>query len=141
MKIKLLTIILCVSVMCLCGCAKNETVTIDANVLTINSEILEGNLISRFLSGSSGKLRSGVIKVGVQFEINGNLFLEDLSLSHAQLAYYKDKNILPLEIKIHYSCIRGESKLKFRLNGYYMKKRRVSGKLANDLIAYYRREL
>jgi len=136
---KVLMIILCGLIICLCSCSKNEIVIIDVNVLTVNSEILEGNLISHFLSGSSGKLRSDVIKIGVQFEINGNLFLEDLSLSHAQLAYYKDKNTLPLGIKICYRIIKGESRLEFRLNGYYIKRREVSGKLANDLITYYRR--
>ena len=139
MKTKLPIIILCILVISLCGCAKSEIVMVGAEVLTINSEILEGNLISHFLSSSSGKLRSDVIKIGVKFEIDGNIFLEDLSLSHAQLAYYKDKNTLPLEVKIRYSSIRGESRLIFRLNGYYIKKRYVSSKLANNLITYYRR--
>jgi len=141
MKTLLISLCIITLCLCLCGCSKTETVAIDVNVLTVNSEILEGNLISHFLSGSSGKIRSDVIKVGVQFVINDNLFLEDLSLSHAQLAYYKNKNTLPLRIKIYYCPIHdGTSRIVFTLNGYYINQRKISVKLAEELIAYLRKE-
>lgn len=137
---RILTIVLCVLITSLCGCVESVAVKIDAEVLTVNSEILEGNLNSHFLSSSSGKLRSDVIKVGVQFELDDRIFLEDLSLSHAQLAYYKDKSTLPLKIEIYYKPFDSTSFIEIRLSGYFIKTRRIADSLAEALVIHYGEE-
>lgn len=134
MRKVILTFVICVLMVNLCGCAQRESVKIDADVLTISSKILEGELIGHFLGSSDGWLRSDVIKVGIKFEIDDELFLEDLKLSHAQLAYYKDRNTLPIKATI-ISDING-ARIKIRLDGYYMKSRRINYKLAEKLINY-----
>lgn len=140
MKTKLSVLVLCILAASLCGCTTKETITVDANVLTVNSEIIEGKLIGQFLSSSSGWIRSDVIKVGVKFEINNNLFLEDLKLSHAQLAYFKDKDTLPLEVTIIMDEANCRWSFEIRLKGYYITNRYISRRLAKELINYIRTE-
>lgn len=133
---KYLQIMLLVLIVCLAGCSNHGTINVDADVLSINQEILEGKLIAHFLSGSSGWLKSDRIKVGVKFQIHNELFLEDLCLSHAQLAYYGDKKTLPLKLKIYVDRMSGSSSLEIRLGGYFIKKVYLSRKLAKRLHKY-----
>lgn len=142
MKTKLLILVLCILMIGLCGCTVEKTTKVDADVLAINAEILEGELIGRFLGSSDGWIRSDVIKVGVKFEINGNLFLEDLKLSHAQLAYYKDANTLPLKITIIFDkVVESQSWIIIRLNGYHIKDCRICATLAKDIVLEMNNEL
>lgn len=123
------------------GCENRGSATVDADVLTINSEITEGKLIGHFLGSSDGWLKTDINKVGVKFIINGRLFLEDLKLSHAQLAYYKGKNTLPLKIAITSWGRAGPApELVIRLNGYYIKRTYLSFPLALNLITYMKGE-
>jgi len=112
------------------GCGQNKNVRVDANVLTIAENITEGKLIGHFLGSSSGWLKTDTIKVGVEFTLANKLFLEDLELSHAQLAYYRNEKSLPLSITITDVpyCI------KIRLNGYFIKMRDLSAGLVRDLL-------
>ena len=139
MKRMALNFILSILMLSLFGCSQREVINIDADVLTINSEILEGKLIGLFLSSSNGWVKSDVIKVGVKFEIGNNLFLEDLKLSHAQLAYYKSRDTLPLKVVIVYNSVNGCSRCSIRLNGYFIKYRNLSESLAKELINYLRK--
>lgn len=125
MKAKILTIILCTLIVSLCSCADSKSTKVTTKVLTVNSEILEGKLIGHFLSSADGWIKSDIIKVGVSFELHGYLFLEDLKLSHAQLAYYKDKIELPLLLEVQKRWCNN-SGVEIRLNGYYMKRRKIS---------------
>jgi hypothetical protein len=52
-----------------------------AEVLTINDNIFDGHWTGAFLSSSSGQFQSDTIKVGVEIELYGYLFLLDLRLS------------------------------------------------------------
>lgn len=141
MKANKLNLILCILMVVLCGCESKETIMIDAEVLTVNSEILEGKLISQFLSGSSGWLKSDVIKVGVKFEMVNQIFLEDLELSHAQLAYYKDRDTLPLTITVKVGGIDSSfTGFEIRLCGYYIKNRRLDCGFAKKLIEHLKME-
>jgi len=84
----------------LIGCCNDFKQTgVPAKVLTINEHILEGQMIGMLLGSSSGSISNDVIKVGVEMQIRGKLILADLKLSHAELAYYKDVNIIPVDVR------------------------------------------
>ena len=127
-----LIILLCVLTLGLCGCSKNDTVRIDAKVLSINSGILEGKMIGQFLGSSSGWIKSDVIKVGVEIRIGGSLFLEDLKLTHALLAYHQDSQTLPLDIEVIVDPIY-QSKIRIRLYGYWIKDISITKGYASDI--------
>ena len=126
-------LIVCVCIAALViGCSEQRKVNIEANVLSINCQILEGKLIGQFLGSSSGFITSDVIKVGVSFTINGQLFLRDLKLNHAQLAYYKDRSTLPLKIEIRRSM--NADVLKVGLNGIIVDKLYLRSALVKKLL-------
>lgn len=79
-----------------------------AKVLIVNDRILEGRMIGAFLGSASGYISNDVIKVGVEIKIQGVLILVDLRLSHAELVYYKDVDIIPVDImySIHWERLR-----------------------------------
>jgi len=75
-----------------------EKINTNAEVLSINENILEGRLIGSFLSSSSGYISDDVIKISVKFEAFGQLFLEDLKVQRAELIYFKDTSSMPLVV-------------------------------------------
>lgn len=133
MKTKILLVSLFVLLMVSCiGCASKK-LSVEADVLSINSQLLEGRLIGQFLGSPDGYISNDVIKVGVSFTIKDTLFLRDLKLNHAELAYYKGRKTLPLDIKIRWVDI-DSYKLEIRLNGRFVKSFYLSGKLGEDLV-------
>ena len=97
---KLLIPILCLIIFV--GCIKTSDlieIKVEAEVLSINTNILRGKLIGMFLGSSSGSISNDINIVGVKFNIGNELFLEDLKVSHAILSYYSESKILPLKIK------------------------------------------
>lgn len=112
------------------GCAK-RSLNIDAKVLSVNENILSGQLIGYFLSSADGHISNDKIKVGVEIKICDVLFLEDLELQHAELAYYKGRKNLPLSLLI---TTADHDRLEIRLNGRFIKRRRLSPDLAKSLI-------
>lgn len=88
--------------LCFVSCASRiEYFDVNAKVLSLNTKILQGQTIGGLLSSASGKISNDVIKVGISFIVKKKLYLVDLKLTHAELAYYKDKKELPLRIKYH----------------------------------------
>ena len=82
------------------GCCNNfKQIGVLAKVLTINEHILEGQMIGRIFSSPDGSISNDVIKVGVEMTVRGKLILVDLKLSHAELAYYKDVNTIPVDVR------------------------------------------
>ena len=112
------------------GCAKRN-LNVDAKVLSINENILSGQLIGYFLFSADGHISNDKIKVGVEFKICDVLFLEDLELQHAELAYYKGRKNLPLSLLI---TTKDHDRLEIRLNGRFIKRRYLGGDLAKSLI-------
>ena len=105
------------SVIALCtllvsGCCLEEgpdNIIVTADVLSVNEQILEGRMIGAFLGSASGNFSNDVIKVGVSFQYNGHLRLYDLKLNHAELAYYKDRTTLDLNIRIPHTVGSGKN--------------------------------
>lgn len=108
----------------------------NAKILTINKNILSGELINEFLSSPSGNFSNDVIKVGIEIHICNHVFLEDLELQHAELAYYKDRTTLPLYISIinDFSTSVNYGKLTIKLNERIVKERFIPKHLAEVLI-------
>ena len=136
MKKQMLMMMLVVGTLLMTGCSSRKNMTVEAEVLSINCEILEGRLISHFLAGSSGFIRSDSIKVGVKFTIKNHLFLRDLKLNHSQLAYYRDKSTLPLGIEIEGAFGDGRYRMIIRLNGTLVDSLYLSKKLGKHLIKH-----
>lgn len=63
---------------------------------------MEGNLSGFFLSSPSGYLKTDKIIVGLQLNFKKVKFLFDSEFSHAQLAYYKGKEKIPVRIVFNY---------------------------------------
>ena len=77
-----------------------------------------------------------MIKIGVKFEIGMYLFLEDLKLQHAELAYYKNKNTIPLSIQCRsgYSIPSGYCNyIRIYLNGLCKKVVRIDVSMSEDI--------
>jgi hypothetical protein len=111
-----------------------KTIHLEANVLSIDEHILEGNLIGRFLSSPSGSLRNDVIKVGVAFEINGHLFLKDLRLEHAELAYYREQTTIPLVVHIRLGKVDEVGFLRIYLHGRHVRTVSLTPNRAHQLL-------
>jgi retron-type reverse transcriptase len=104
----------------LVGCGykyDNEELCVTAKVLSVNQNILRGNLIGGFLSSPNGAIANDINIVGVSYMIGEELFLEDLELKHAMLSYYADKNELPLILMFEKRSGVGYW-MRTRLNGY-----------------------
>ena len=78
--IALLLFILYFLTVCICfsGCSDNKLrdnklrdYTVSAKVLSINENILEGQLIGALLSSPSGHITNDMIKVGIAAEVGG----------------------------------------------------------------------
>ena len=91
-------------IMVSCQIAKYQP--IEAEVLSINENVLRGEMISHFLSGSSGWLKGDLIIVGIKFNYNNIVMLEDISINHAILVEYKDYKSLPIEVKVFDSYLK-----------------------------------
>lgn len=142
---KIFTTLLWIYVGCLLllgfsGCTDVEYGKVDAEVLSVNERILEGQMIGHFLGSSDGWIKSDINKVGVKFEIAGRLFLEDLPVSHALLAFYKESKTLPLELKVCWVKATDDSKLVIRIHGYYIKKCPISKRLAKYIFREFENE-
>jgi len=133
MKRKILGFILSILLLFLVGCQETATNNIEAEVLSINSHILNGQLLGAFLGSSSGSFTNDVIKIGVKFEIGKYLFLEDLKLQHAELAYYKNKSTIPLCIQCTNGFPSSCNCIKIYLNGLCKKVVRLSIPVAEDI--------
>lgn len=102
MKKLIVTMILFLSLL-VGGCKKSWVACkIDAEVLTINERIMQGELIGQFMGSSSGTFKSDVIKIGVSFYIGEHLFLEDLEVQHAVLAHYKNNTTIPITVRVYW---------------------------------------
>lgn len=95
MKRLILSLYIALFCILIIGCS-SKNYSIRAEVLAINDNILAGRMIGHFLGGSSGTFANDVIKVGVKFDFKGQMYLINLELNHAELVYYKDRDILDL---------------------------------------------
>jgi len=77
------------------GCS-DQTMHKEADVLSINKNILRGELIGNFLGSSSGSLANDVIIVGLRVEFGDEIFLFDARLRYAEVAHYENKIKLPI---------------------------------------------
>ena len=77
----------------------DEIFSVRAEVLTIDKGLITGKINGGFLSSSSVKFGTDLINVGVKFKIKDVLFLEDLKLTHAELAYFNGRSNIDLTIK------------------------------------------
>lgn len=68
----------------------------EVTVLSINEHVLDGQMIGHFLGSADGYLTE-VNLVGVRVDFQSHMFLVDLKLNHAELAYFKDRNTLPIK--------------------------------------------
>jgi hypothetical protein len=88
------------------GCEPEPSCIVNAEVLSINEQITEGQLIGSFLGSPDGSFTTDSIKVGVKFTLGGKLFLRDLSLNHAELSYYQDSKVLLIELKMYCTTLK-----------------------------------
>ena len=118
------------------GCQEAITIGTEAEILSINSHILNGELISNFLSGSSGSITNDMIKIGIKLEIGKYLFLEDLEFRHAELAYYKNSNELHLDVKCcaGIGWLESGNYLKIYLNGVCKRHINLSSEVADNIL-------
>ncbi len=86
---------------------------VPAKVLSINTQILKGEMIGHFLGSSDGYISNDAIKVGVEIHILDNIVLVDLELSHAELTYYKNVNIIPVVV----DYFSNSNRIHIRLHG------------------------
>ena len=75
------------------GCSR--TIQKDAEVLSVNKNILDGKMIGQFLGGSDGYLTS-VVLVGLRVDFQDRMFLTDAKLNYAEVVHYKDRTTLPI---------------------------------------------
>jgi len=130
---KLRILLMCLLVLAGCGRVKQKEYQVDAEVLSINSQILEGKLIGSLLSSPSGWIRTDINKVAVGFKLKNYLFLEDFELSHAQLAYYKDSSHIPIVAKVlSYGDIT--CRVDFFVNRVEVGSRYISREVSSDLV-------
>jgi hypothetical protein len=89
-------ILICLLLICSCSIRTYK----DAKVLSINNKILRGELIGNFLSSADGQIQDDAIVVGIQVEFKSKMFLIDIKLTHAEAAYYKDRDTLPMQWQV-----------------------------------------
>jgi len=143
MKKQILGLVLSFLLLFLIGCQKAITTDIEAEVLSINSHVLNGELISNFLSSSSGSITNDTIKIGIKFKIGEYLFLEDLKLRHAELAYYKNSKTIPLNIKCRAGIgfFNPGNSLRIHLNGICKRHVRLSSEIAQNIFKIFQEEI
>ena len=84
------------------GCAKERSYNVTAQVLSINENILQGQMIGAFLSSPFGNFSNDIIKVGVFFSIqNEEPIFVDLELLHSELTYYEEVDEIPLKVCLY----------------------------------------
>jgi hypothetical protein len=89
----------------------------DAKVLSVNENIMRGEMIGEFLTSASGSIANDVNIIGVSYPLGNDLFLEDLEVKHSILAYYRGQNTLPIEVKFE-KWHGGRYRMVIRINGY-----------------------
>lgn len=75
---------------------ETEKYKVAAKVLSVNQHILQGELIGAFLGSSSGEINNDVNKLGVSFVVLNRLYLVDIKVNHAEMAYFQDSEVLDL---------------------------------------------
>jgi len=106
----------------------------DAEVLTVNENILDGKMIGQFLGGSDGYLTS-VVLVGLRVKFQDRMFLTDAKLNYAEIAHYKDRTTLP----IIWTVDSFDGELIGRLNGRTVVFINITGELARKLFEEFKR--
>ena len=118
----------CLTILSLVGCGGGPVDSdIEAKVLSINGHIANGETIGE-VCAKNGVPRDEDIRVGIEFKIGTHLMLQDIKLSHAMLAYLKNKKTIRLNVRIY-----GSGKTEFRVLGYYVGCIFVSSNLHDEL--------
>jgi len=69
---------------------------IRVDVLTVNGKFLEdGDVIGKYVTFDT----DAMVILGTRYKYGGYLWLVDLELTHAELAYYKDLKTLPVRVQ------------------------------------------
>jgi len=125
-------ILTCLLLICSCSTKTYK----DAKILSVNNKVLRGGLTGNFLSSADGQIQDDAIVVGIQVEFESKMFLIDIKLTHAEAAYYKDRDTLPMQWEVttllNYT-IEG------RLNGRVVTKINLSTDLAKQLYNEFKR--
>jgi len=112
------------------GCSR--TIYMDAEVLSVNENVLDGKMIGQFLGGSDGHITSGVVLVGLRVKFGERMFLTDAKLNNAELVHYGDRRNLPIKWTVDWF----NNELEGRLNGrpvvYISLSNRLTRKLFNE---------
>lgn len=82
------------------GCNRTMCITKDirVEVISVNTNIMEGVLIGQLLGSSSGNFTNNKMVIGIKIIIDGEVFLKDLQVYFSELAYYKDSSTIPINI-------------------------------------------
>lgn len=71
--------------------------------------------------------------IDVKFIIGTQMFFEDLEVSNSIIAYYKEREKLPLTLEIEESDLRAQHRINIRLEGYYIKTTTISKSLYEQI--------
>jgi len=115
----------------------NFEYTVEANVLSVNTNILHGRLIGAFLSGSSGQISNDINKIGVSFYYYpGDMVrLEDLEVAHAVLAHYANAKTIKLNLKLTRLQLQSDSyTLTVRFHGNVLARWRLTTGLGESIM-------
>jgi hypothetical protein len=113
--------ILAVIVIGCSSCAKYDETSVfkEAKVLSVNENILRGEMIGDFLTSASGSIANDVNILGITYEIGDSLFIHDIEISHAMLAYYSGIDTIPVQVCFH-AWHGHRYKLIVRVQGYHV---------------------
>ena len=111
-----------------------RTIHKDAQVLSINENVLDGRMIGQFLGSASGYITDGAVLVGIRVDFGDRMFLTDAKLNNAELVFYKDKSTLPMMWTINFF----NGKLVGRLNGRPVVSINTSSKLSSKLLKVFK---
>lgn len=82
------------------GCEGTQHYDVDARVVSVNDNLVTGQLWGGLLSSPSGSFATDAIKVGVVAECGCYTLYMDLPLQHSELAAYCDSTTIPLHVRI-----------------------------------------
>lgn len=98
------TVILALFAVCLIGCSyKERSIDVDAKVLSVDQHILHGTIGASYglIAGSAqGEIANDVIKLGIDYTVDGNRFLEDIEVNHATCAAFANTDTIPMRLEI-----------------------------------------
>jgi hypothetical protein len=101
-----------------CACTKISEHNIQAKILSVNTNIVEGSLKGGLLSSPSGNYSENEILLGISFDkpkdirwIHADKILMDIKVDHAVLAEYKDSMYVPIRIVIHSQDVNSYAKI------------------------------